>query len=194
MEVTVTPSTQESEDPVEQEPTVAKDTQTEASDESESVPEEKPDNRTNTSESKNLRKSRLFLISVDDDGGFDLKGVVRSIPYEDSPLKETLLSLLDGPTSSEINQGYLNIIPEGTILNTVYVKGNTAYIDFSEEFQFNPLGTVGLEAQLQQVVYTATEFSNIDDVQVIIDGEVRRFLSSEGTSISDPLSRSSFQR
>jgi spore germination protein GerM len=194
VEVTVEPTSQEPENTEQQKPADTISTKTGGADEIVDVAEDKPETQETDPGPSKLRKSRLFLISVDDAGGFELKGVVRSVSYVDSPLKQTLLALLKGPTGTEINQGYLTIIPEGTVLNTVYVKGNTAFIDFSEEFQFNPLGQVGLQAQLQQVVYTATEFNNIDDVQIIIDGEIRRFLSSEGTSIGVPLSRGSFQR
>jgi spore germination protein GerM len=66
-----------------------------------------------------------------------------------------------------------------------------AYVDFNENFRFNPLGKEGLKAQLNQVVYTVTEFSNISRLQILIDGKKVNFLGPEGIYIGEPLSRSS---
>ena len=101
----------------------------------------------------------------------------------------TLSTLLEGQVSSEITGGLLTMIPRDTSLRNVYVKGNTAYIDFSDEFRFNSLGPLGLSAQVKQVVYTATEFSNVREVQILIEGELIEYLSSEGPFIGEPLSR-----
>jgi len=141
----------------------------------------------------NIRKARLYFVSVNGDGTIALKSIIRSVQYVNSPLRETLQILLQGPISSEINRGLLNIIPEGTKLRNVYVKEKTAFLDFSDEFQFNSLGQVGLQAQLKQVVYTATEFSNINNVQILIEGKVHSHLSPEGLYIREPLSRDSFK-
>jgi spore germination protein GerM len=44
-----------------------------------------------------------------------------------------------------------------------------------------------------QVVYTATAFSTVDSVQILIDGEKKEYLGSEGVWIGSPLARSSFR-
>jgi spore germination protein GerM len=81
------------------------------------------------------------------------------------------------------------MIPSGVRLRNVYVRCNTAYIDFSDEFRFNSLGQIGLQAQVSQVVYTATEFKNVRDVQILIEGQKIEYLSSEGPFIGSPISR-----
>jgi germination protein M len=136
-----------------------------------------------------VRKARIFFVQVDQAGNISLQGVIRSIPYTDSPLRETLTALLDGQAGRELNGGLLTMIPPKVRLRNVYVKGSTAYIDLSDEFRFNPLGRAGLAAQVKQVVYTATEFSNVKDVQILIDGRRLDYLSSEGPYIGKPISR-----
>ena len=42
-----------------------------------------------------------------------------------------------------------------------------------------------------QIVYTATEYSTVNSVQILIDGQKKEYLS-EGVWIGSPLSRSSF--
>ncbi len=145
------------------------------------------------SEKPAIRKTRLFFLSVDQAGAVSMKGVIRPIPQSDSPLRDALETLLKGPTAQEINLGLLTMIPSGTALRAVTVKGDIAYIDFSESFRFNSLGIEGMKAQLRQVVYLATEFPTVKKVQFLIEGKKVDYLGTEGVRIDQPLSRASFQ-
>ena len=89
--------------------------------------------------------------------------------------------------------GCQSLIPEGTKLLGATVKDRTAFLNFNEEFMFNPEGTEGLLTQLMQVVYTATEFSTVDNVQILINGTKQNYLGLEGVWIGSPLSRTSFK-
>ena len=141
-----------------------------------------------------VRKTRLFFVSVDPNGRLLMKSVIRPIPASDSPLHDALEALLKGPTSSELNGGLLSMIPIDAKLRNVSVRGDTAYIDFSESFRFNAQGTEALNAQLRQVVYAATEFPSVKNVQMLLEGKKLRYLGPEGTRIDEPLSRTSFQQ
>jgi len=138
------------------------------------------------------RKSRIFFAQVDKEGRIVLKGTIRKITYIDAPLTRTLEKLMEGPNQQEVAKGLLNLIPRGTRIKNIYVKGDTAYIDFTEDFRFNPLGVEGLKNQLKQVVYTVTEFRNIKYVQILINGKKEDYLGPEGIYIGKPLSRESF--
>jgi spore germination protein GerM len=154
----------------------------------EETPREEP-----SREPTRTRQSRLFFISVSEDGQIHMKGVIRPVDYVDAPLTATLGALLQGPTTAEINQGLISLISPQTRINSVYIKGNTAYIDLNEAFRFNSLGREGMIAELKQVVYTATEFPTVNAVQILVDGEVTKFLGPEGVAIDKPLGRDSFQ-
>ena len=140
------------------------------------------------------RQARLFFIAVGPGGSIQLKGVIRPVEYVDAPLTSTLQVLLKGPTPTEVNQGLISLISPETRLHRVYVKQDTAYLDFSEAFRFNSLGKEGLQAQLKQVVYSATEFPTVKQVQILIDGKTADYLGPEGLYIGKPLARSSFAR
>jgi germination protein M len=154
---------------------------------------EEPPRREPTREPTRTRQSRLFFISVTEDGQIDMKGVIRPVEYIDAPLTATLGALLQGPTTAEVNQGLISLISPQTRINSVYIKGNAAYIDFNEAFRFNSLGKEGMIAELKQVVYTATEFPTVKAVQILVDGEVTKYLGPEGVAIDKPLVRNSFQ-
>ncbi len=144
--------------------------------------------------SSRTRQARLFFIAVKPDGEIQLKSVIRPVKYTDAPLTSTLEALLAGPTPAEVNQGLMSLVAPAARLRKAQVKDGTAYLDFSKDFRFNSLGKEGLSAQLQQVVYSATEFSTVKRVQILLEGKTEDYLGPEGLFIGKPLSRDSFQR
>lgn len=163
------------------------------------VPEEEPEEEPQEEEEEEvpelppqMRRSVLYFVKVDDNGDIRMKDVVRPVYFEDSPLTETVRALIKGLTPSELNSGLLTLIPDGTVLHSVSVKNGIAFIDFSEEFRFNPFGVEGYYAQLRQIVYTATEFPTVTAVQILINGTIREYIGPEGVSIAEPLTRDSF--
>jgi germination protein M len=138
------------------------------------------------------RRARLFFASVDEEGRIAMKSVIRPVPIGDSPLLDTMNSLLAGPTPQEINLGLLSMIPTGSRLLSVTMRKDVAVLDFNESFRYNRLGVEGQVAQLRQVVFAATEFSNVKQVQILIAGKKLDFLGTEGIPIGKPLDRTSF--
>lgn len=139
------------------------------------------------------RKARLFFAAVDGEGRITLKSVIRPVPIGDSPLLDTLGSLLKGPTPQEFNLGLLSMIPAGSRLLSATMKKDTAVLDFNEKFRYNTLGVEGQLAQLRQVVFASTEFSSVKKVQILIEGKRVDFLGADGVSIGKPFDRDSFQ-
>jgi spore germination protein GerM len=112
----------------------------------------------------------------------------RSLAVSDTPLRDSLAALLAGPTADEKKRGIISLVPEGSRLISARVDGSTAYLNFNEEFQYNTRGREGCAAQIKQIVWTATEFSNIQNVQFLIEGEIVDSLP-EGMMINSPISR-----
>jgi spore germination protein GerM len=139
-------------------------------------------------------KSRMSVIYFVSGDGKNMMGVKRRVIHQDKPLTETINTLLKGPGPNESNSSLITLVPKNTRLQEQYIsiKGNTAILSFSEEFRYNQHGVPGLEAQIKQIVYTATEFSNVTSVQILINGKKVDYLAQEGVYIGAPLSRSSF--
>ena len=137
-------------------------------------------------------KQYLFFIQIDGDGSILRKESIRTIPKTSTPLTAAITALLDGPNLDEIEKGYISLIPHGTKLLGASVKNGTATINFSDPFRYNQYGVEGYYGQLMQIVYTATAFSNIDNVQFLIEGEKMDYLGLEGVYIGAPLSIASF--
>jgi spore germination protein GerM len=137
------------------------------------------------------RDRNVYFAQIDKDGQILQSKVTRKIPVSASPMVDTLNVLLAGPSSSELNKGILNLIPQNTRILSATVRGSTAYISFSEDFLFNTFGVEGYVAQLRQIVWTVTEFSNVSDIQILVEGRRLDYLG-EGIWIGSPINRQSF--
>ena len=137
------------------------------------------------------RERAIYFTNVGSDGQILQSRVTRRIPVSESPMQDSLNVLLSGPTADEVGRGIINLIPQNTRVLSATVRGNTAYISFSENFLFNTFGVEGYVAQLRQIVWTVTEFQNVRDVQILIEGRRMDYLG-EGIWIGSPISRQSF--
>jgi len=137
------------------------------------------------------RERGIYFTRVDADDTIQRIRVSRNIPVSDSPMVDSLNALLAGPTAEEKRRGLISLIPANTKIRSATVRGSTAYISFSEEFQFNTSGKEGYAAQLREIIWTVTEFPTVNDVQFLIEGRRVDYLA-EGIYIGSPVSRDSF--
>ena len=138
-----------------------------------------------------LRDRALYFTQVDRSGTILRVRVDRGLPVSISPLNDVLQALVTGPNEEERQRGLISLIPTGTQVLSAAIRDDTAYINFNEDFQFNTFGVEGYAAQLREVVFTVTEFPNIRDVQILIEGRRVDFLG-EGIWIGSPLNREMF--
>lgn len=132
---------------------------------------------------------RLYFLKLTPEGRLEPASFARELPAVATPLAATLKALLLGPTLQDKAQGALSLVPEGTKLLSVRLKGKTALVSFSEEFQRNTSGLEGLAGQLRQIVWTATQFESVEEVQFLINGQYVEFLGDGELSISNPFTR-----
>ncbi|MDC7219869.1 MAG: GerMN domain-containing protein [Spirochaetales bacterium] len=138
-------------------------------------------------------QTRLFFLKINDEGQILLKSIMRNIQYEEGLLAATLSALLDGPSQDDLMKGYFTLIPNETVINKISLRDGIAWIDVNDAFRYNHLGFEGYQAQLKQLVYSATEFSSVVGVKITINGSEEDFLNAEGINISGILTRDSFQ-
>jgi len=114
-------------------------------------------------------------------------GARRGAPLR-ARLETALRALLAGPSPAERRQGMTSEIPAGTALRSVRVDGATLTVDLSSDFASGG-GSTSMLARLSQVVYTATQFPQIPQVRLLLDGQRVQALGGEGVLIEDPLRR-----
>jgi spore germination protein GerM len=137
------------------------------------------------------RSRSLYFIQLDPAGTILHSKVSRNLPNSDTPLSDVLQALLNGPSQEEQAQGIMSLIPGGTKLLSIIIRLETAYINLSEEFLYTPYGSEGYTAQLQQLIWTVTEFPAIKDVQLLIEGRKLDYLG-DITWIGSPIGRDFF--
>ncbi|MEI0491261.1 GerMN domain-containing protein [Brachyspira intermedia] len=106
-----------------------------------------------------------------------------------SSVEEAIKELLVGATDEENNRNIISCIPRDTELLDIFIENNTVYLNFNENFEFNPLGNEGTMVQIYQFVYTATQFEGIDNVIFLINGQLNETIGAEGAIENMPFSR-----
>lgn len=113
--------------------------------------------------------------------------LARSVGAPDVP-KGVMEALLEGPAETEVELGFVSTIPEGTQLLGLVIENGTATVDLSSEFEAGG-GSLSMMARVTEVVYTLTQFPDVEDVQFWLDGEPVEFLGGEGLILDEPQSR-----
>ncbi len=152
----------------------------------------KPPEETPEDASKGNATARLFFIRVSDEGKISIKSVLRPVPSSGSPLTTSIRALLEGPRPNELSNDVLSLIPEDSQLIGARIEGGVAFLDFNEQFRFNALGIEGYKSQVEQIVYTATEFPTVRKVQFLVEGQRIEYLGGEGFWVGGPLGREDF--
>jgi len=109
----------------------------------------------------------------------------RKIPQTPSLARQAVSELINGPKNSD----FYPTIPEGTIVNEVYIADDIVYIDLSEEiFKNHPGGSSGELMTVYSIVNTLTEITPIRGVQILVEGNEKESLVGH-IDISMPLIR-----
>jgi spore germination protein GerM len=133
----------------------------------------------------------LYFVRINENGDLVQTAVGKEIPRTKTPLTVLLSFLLEGVSTQERQQGLVSFIPDGTQLLSTVIQNETAYISFNENFRYNTFGAEGYAAQIKQVVWTATEFPTVKNVQILIDGKKENYLG-DSLFIGGILNRQSF--
>lgn len=96
--------------------------------------------------------------------------------------------LLENPYEAVINllineakgESFKSLIPENTKLNEVKKDGDCLTIDLSKEFiDSNMENEENIKQSINQIVYTVTQFTEIDKVKILIDGNENETIGNE---------------
>ncbi len=108
-------------------------------------------------------------------------------------LSGAIAALLDGPTATEAADGLHSEIPAATDLLGVNLVDGLATVDLSSDAASGG-GSLSMTARLAQIIFTATQFENVDEVLFWLDGAPVDFFGGEGIVLDQPLDRSDVDR
>ena len=84
-------------------------------------------------------------------------------------------------------------MPDGTQLLDVNLRDGVAIVDLTSQFESGG-GSLSMTARVAQVVFTATQFDNVDSVLFWMNGEPIEFLGGEGLMLDQPQARADIDR
>ncbi len=153
--------------------------------------DKKEDDKEDDKEDKKIvstRKVKIYLVHFNErTEKTSLQPVFRKVKAG-TPVKSALRELIEGPSTSEKNRGLLTAVPRNLKIYSVSITNSTAIIDFNSAIEYGASGSILLN-RIDQIIYTATQFENVDSIIIKVNGKLRRFLGSDGIAVSGPLHR-----
>ena len=123
----------------------------------------------------------IYLVEYNENTGA-ITLIFRNRNFNDNAsIERAIKTLLNGATDDENNKNIISCIPRNTELLDIFVEDDIVYLNFNEDFEFNPLGNEGTMIQIYQLVYTATQFEGIDKVIFLINGNLKETIGAEGS-------------
>lgn len=133
-------------------------------------------------ENKNQIENIVYLLDEDN----YLSQVITYVEKDDIQLliEDKLNKLIKGEPTLE---QFYSLIPKNTKINSVEIKENTVYIDFSKEIL--SINKYIEESMLESIVFSITEINGIDSIYISVDGETLKELPNSKKEINYPLTR-----
>lgn len=104
----------------------------------------------------------------------------------ENPYMKLLNILCSGPNNDKLESP----IPEGTKINNAYLKENTVYVDFSDDFIKNAPNGVEEEGLLvYSIVNTLTELNEVNGVKILINGKENMCFNDKGIEFKEEFYR-----
>lgn len=134
------------------------------------------------------RKTIVTLYFKDRETG-ELRQEERTVDVKilaNNPYTELINMLISGPQDENLEK----VLPEGTQVNGIEVKGNVAYINLSREFINNQKDGIENESMtIYSIVNTLTELNEINFVRILIEGEENLCFKDEGMNFKENFER-----
>lgn len=111
--------------------------------------------------------------------------VTRAVPPGEDPPTAALRALIAGPQPGERAEA---VLPAGVKVRSVQVKEGTATADFSGDIMRMNVGSMGEALAVAAIVNTLTEFPEVRQVQILVEGRKVESLAGH-VDVSRPLAR-----
>jgi spore germination protein GerM len=149
---------------------------------------ENVDKKTKTSKTEKNSSVQLWFLRLNEKTeNISLIPVKRNVSDE-GKIENTLKALIDGPSADENARGCLTAVPANLKVRSIKVKDSVAEIDFSAAIGEAATGNI-LINRIDQIIYTATQFKEVNGIVISVNGKKQNVIGSDGLSIQGVLSR-----
>ncbi len=145
------------------------------------------DKRTGLKEQNQIGAKIYFIRFNEKNEKMYLTPVKRNVKVKNK-VKDAIEELIKGLSPADKRRGLLSAVPANLKLRSVRLRNRIAELDFNSSIERGAAGNI-LISRIDQIVYTATQFDDIDSVVIKINGRIKRTLGSDGLSIRGPLHR-----
>ena len=125
--------------------------------------------------------------------GADVGAAAREVPQTDAVAKATLEELLAGPSDREADAGLTTAVPAGTSLNDISIEDGIATVDLGGAFGDAESADEMLAAGLGQIVFTLTQFPEIEGVRFLTEGDPLTVFAGTGAAVERAQHRSDYE-
>lgn len=102
--------------------------------------------------------------------------IYRTIPKTTAVAKAALEQLLQGPTETEKQQGYLTSINNGVKIQKLTIVNGLAKVDFNDKLEYRVGGSCRVSAIRTQIIQTLKQFPTVKDVIISINDRTEDIL------------------
>ena len=124
-----------------------------------------------------LRETTIELYFLDKDN--KLASNIRKIDAKElleAPYETVLVNLFNGINDDSLNTA----IPKNTQIKEINREGDLIVIDLSKDFiDSNMEDEYKIKQAINQIVYTVTQFTEINRVKILIEGEESQFIGNQ---------------
>ena len=147
-----------------------------------------PEKSAKTDEVSKKSNVQVWFLRLDEKTeNVSLVPVNRSV-LDDGKIENTLKALIEGPSAGERARGYLTAVPPNLKIKNITIKDRVAEIYFNAAIGEAAAGNI-LMNRIDQIIYTATQFKEVDGIAISINGKKQSVIGSDGLSIQGILRR-----
>jgi len=107
---------------------------------------------------------------------------------DEAKVENALKALIEGPSADEKTRGCLTAVPPNLKIRGIKMKDRVVEIDFNAAIGEAAAGNI-LMNRIDQIIYTATQFKEVDGITISINGKKQNVIGGDGLSIQGILSR-----
>ncbi len=121
-------------------------------------------------EEPEFTQMKVFFAKEGEEGVFPVGRGVLDKPHDNTPI-ESIKVLIAGPTERERKEGFFSLVNSDTTLRAFARRNSVARVNLSGDIEKGIESADEITLVREQIKSTLLQFSGIDDVEIMVDGD-----------------------